>query len=261
MHRALSTAASGMKAQQKKLDVTANNIANVSTPGFKKSRAEFSDMLYQTERVAGTATSQQTQAPVGTQIGTGVRTAGTQRMHSQGSLQQTGNPLDLAIEGDGFFSVQGPGDAPVYTRAGNFKLDASGRLVTSEGYFLTSDITVPPDAQSINVGSDGTVSATLPGTLEPLELGQLEIINFSNPSGLQSLGKNLMSATASSGAPIAGNPGENGTGMLTQGMLETSNVEVVEEMIDLIAGQRAYEVSSRVVRAADEMLGQAAQLR
>ncbi|RMH40718.1 MAG: flagellar basal-body rod protein FlgG [Deltaproteobacteria bacterium] len=261
MIRALTTAATGMEAQQKRLDVTANNIANVSTPGFKKSRAEFQDLMYQTTQAPGAATGQGTRAPNGMQIGLGVRVAGTQRMHSQGSLRQTGNPLDLAIEGNGYFAVNLPSGEVAYTRDGAFKLDAEGRMVTTDGYPLASDVTVPPDAQTVSIGADGTVSATIPGESAPVELGKIELATFANPAGLEALGKNLFKETAASGAAITGAPGENGIGSLQQGALELSNVQVVEEMIDLITGQRAYEVTARVIRAGDEMLQQTANLR
>jgi flagellar basal-body rod protein FlgG len=261
MFRALSTAASGMDAQQTRLDVTANNIANSSTPGFKKSRAQFQDLMYQTIRAPGAATGNGTQAPTGTQIGLGVRVAGTQRSHAQGSLRQTGNPLDMAIEGEGFFPVEMPTGETAYTRAGDFSLNAEGRIVTTDGYPLASDISVPPDAQALTIGPDGTVSALLPGSAGSVELGQVELATFANPAGLLSSGRNLFRATEASGAAVLTAPGADGAGALSQGTVELSNVSVVEEMIDLIAGQRAYEVSGRVVRAADEMLQQTANLR
>jgi flagellar basal-body rod protein FlgG len=261
MLRALSTAATGMEAQQTSLDVTANNIANVSTAGFKKSRAEFEDLMYQTGQAAGTATGQGTAAPTGLQVGLGTRVAGTQRMHSEGDLRQTGNPLDVAIEGNGFFQINLPSGQTAYTRDGQLKLDAEGRMVNSDGYQLAGEITVPPDAQSLAIGADGTVTATVPGDAAPVELGRIELATFANPSGLSAAGKNLFMETAASGTAVAGAPGENGIGTLAQGTVELSNVKVVEEMIDLISGQRAYEVNSRVVKAADEMLQQTAALR
>ena len=261
MIRALSTAATGMEAQQTKLDVTANNIANVSTAGFKKSRAEFSDLMYQTLKAPGAATGANTKAPTGTQVGMGVRTQATQRMHSMGELRQTGNPLDVAIEGRGFFAVNLPSGGTAYTRNGAFKLDGEGRMVNAEGYTLTSDISVPPDAQSIAIAADGTVTAVIPGEATPVEVGRIEVAAFANASGLSSLGRNLFQETAASGTAVQGAPGENGTGSLAQGTLELSNVKVVEEMIDLISGQRAYEINSRVIKAADDMLQQTATLR
>ena len=254
MIRAMSTAATGMEAQQTKLDVTANNIANVSTAGFKKSRAEFADLMYQTIRAPGTATGDGTQAPTGAQVGMGVRTVATQRQHSMGDLRQTGNPLDVAIEGRGFFQVTLPTGENAYTRNGAFKIDAEGVMVNADGYRLSSDITIPPDAQSVTIGADGTVTAIDPGETEPTELGQIQTAMFANPSGLESMGKTLFRESAASGAAVLTNPGQEGAGGLTQGTLELSNVKVVEEMIDLISGQRAYEVNSRVISAADEML-------
>ena len=261
MIRALSTAATGMEAQQTRLDVTANNIANVSTAGFKKSRVEFEDLMYQTVRQPGAATSSTTRAPSGTEVGMGVRTAATQRMHTTGDLRQTGNALDVAIEGNGFFQVKLPGGQLAYTRAGSFKLDGEGRMVTAEGHALAQEITVPPETQQVTIGADGTVTATLPGQAAPAEVGKIELASFANPAGLAALGRNLLRETAASGTPSTGAPGEQGMGGLSQGTLELSNVKVVEEMIDLISGQRAYEVNARVVRAADEMLQQTANLK
>jgi len=254
MIRAMSTAASGMDAQQTKLDVTANNIANVSTAGFKKGRAEFADLMYQTIRAPGTATGEGTSAPTGAQVGMGVRTVATQRQHSMGDLQQTGNTLDMAIEGRGFFQIELPTGENAYTRNGAFKIDAEGTMVNADGYKLTSEIVVPPDAQSVAIGADGTVTAMIPGESAPTELGQIQIAMFANPSGLQSTGKTLYRETAASGAAVLANAGSEGAGGLAQGTLEMSNVKVVEEMIDLISGQRAYEINSRVISAADEML-------
>ena len=234
--------------------MTANNIANVSTAGFKKSRAEFADLMYQTIRAPGTATGDGTQAPTGAQVGMGVRTVATQRQHSMGDLRQTGNPLDVAIEGRGFFQVTLPTGENAYTRNGAFKIDAEGVMVNADGYRLSSDITIPPDAQSVTIGADGTVTAIDPGETEPTELGQIQTAMFANPSGLESMGKTLFRESAASGAAVLTNPGQEGAGGLTQGTLELSNVKVVEEMIDLISGQRAYEVNSRVISAADEML-------
>jgi len=261
MIRALSTAATGMEAQQTRLDVTANNIANTSTAGFKKSRAEFSDLMYQNQRAPGAATGAGTEAPTGLQVGMGVRTVSTQRMHSQGDLRQTGRPLDVAIEGRGFYPVNLPSGEVAYTRDGSFKIDAEGQLVTGEGYTLAGDVSIPPDAQNITIGADGTVSVVVPGESAPVEAGQLQLAAFANESGLEAMGRNLYRETSASGAVVVGAPGENGTGTLAQGTLELSNVNVVEEMIDLISGQRAYEINSRVIKAADEMLAQTATLK
>ncbi|MSP16541.1 MAG: flagellar basal-body rod protein FlgG [Myxococcales bacterium] len=261
MFRSLTTAATGMEAQQTKLDVTSNNIANVSTAGFKKGRAEFQDLMYQTVRSAGAVTGEGTRTPVGLQVGLGVRTVDVQRMHGVGDMRQTNNPLDVAIEGHGFFPVTLPNGDPVYTRDGALKIDAEGRLVTSDGYPLVSDVSLPPDALSITIGPDGTVSAQVPGETAPVEVGRISLTTFANPAGLETMGRGFYRETPAAGQPLTANPGENGMGSLSQGTLEMSNVKIVEEMIDLISGQRAYEVNARVVRAADEMLQQTANLR
>ena len=210
--------------------------------------------MYQTIRAPGTATGEGTSAPTGAQVGMGVRTVATQRQHSMGDLQQTGNTLDMAIEGRGFFQIELPTGENAYTRNGAFKIDAEGTMVNADGYKLTSEIVVPPDAQSVAIGADGTVTAMIPGESAPTELGQIQIAMFANPSGLQSTGKTLYRETAASGAAVLANAGSEGAGGLAQGTLEMSNVKVVEEMIDLISGQRAYEINSRVISAADEML-------
>ncbi len=261
MLRSLSTAASGMQALQTQLDVTANNIANVSTPGFKKSRVEFENLMVQTMRAPGTPTGEDTMTPTGLEVGMGVRTYGTERSHVQGSLQQTGNPLDLAIEGEGFFQVELPSGETGYTRAGSFQKDAEGRLVTPQGMLLAGEIELPPDAETVAVSADGVINVTIPGQPEPVEVGRVELATFANPAGLLAMDHNMFRETAASGSPVTGAPGENGTGPLTQGAIEMSNVKIVEEMIDLISGQRAYEVNSRVIKAADEMLQQASNLR
>jgi len=261
MIRALSTAATGMEAQQTRLDVTANNMANVSTTGFKKSRSEFQDLMYQTLRAPGGATGTNSVNPTGVQVGMGVRTVATQRMHEQGMPVQTGNALDVAIEGPGFFRLTMPTGDWAYTRDGSFKRDMGGRLVNADGYPLDSDIQIPPDAETIVIAADGLVTAKMPGSTTPVELGQIELTNFANPAGLSANGRNLYFETASSGNPIAGQPGSEGVGTLAQNQLESSNVQIVEEMIDLISGQRAYEINSRVIRAADEMLQQTANLK
>jgi flagellar basal-body rod protein FlgG len=261
MFRSLATAASGMEAQQTKLDVTANNIANVSTNGFKKGRAEFADLMYQTTRAAGAPTGNGTTAPSGTEVGLGTRLVATARDLGQGELHQTNNPLDIAIEGHGYLPVTLPNGEAAYTRNGALQINAEGRLVTSDGYSVEGDITIPPETQSVSIAADGTISATVPGETQPVELGKIQIAMFANPGGLAAQGGTLFKETAASGAAVLGAPGEGGAGAVRQGMLEVSNVNVVEEMIDLISGQRAYEVNSRVVKAADDMLGQTAQLR
>jgi flagellar basal-body rod protein FlgG len=254
MFRALHSAATGMQAQQTNIDVTANNLANVNTTGFKKSRAEFQDLIYQTLRAPGGQTGTGASAPSGLQIGLGVRTAATQAMHSQGALSQSGNSLDIAIEGNGFFQVQRPNGEMAYTRAGNLKSDADGRLVTSDGFPIEPSITIPPDSTSITISTTGMISVTQPGQANAVEVGQLQLANFANPGGLLSTGRNLYTPSSASGQAVIANPGDEGTGSVSQGFLEASNVEVVNEMIDLIASQRAYEVNQKVITAADEML-------
>jgi flagellar basal-body rod protein FlgG len=261
MLRSLSTAATGMDAQQTKLDVTANNIANVSTPGFKKSRAEFQDLMYQTYAQAGAATSPNSRNPTGLQVGLGVRVVGTQRDHTEGDLQQTGNALDIAIEGNGFLPIKLPSGELAYTRAGSLKLDQDGKMVTADGYSLGTDISIPPESQGVTIAADGTVTVKVPNNATPVEVGKIQLAGFANPAGLTAIGRNMYQETAASGTPTTAAPGESGLGTLSQGSLEGSNVKVVQEMIDLIAGQRAYDVNSRVIKAADEMLQETASLR
>ncbi len=261
MNSALSTAATGMAAQETRLSVTANNIANVSTPGFKKSRAEFEDLMYQTLTTPGSQTTQSTKTPTGAEVGLGVGHISIQRMHTEGDLQQTGNALDLAVEGHGYFQVSMPDGSLAYTRAGAFRLDHEGKIVNPDGHPLSAGITVPPEAQSLTIGADGTVNAKMPNDVTPAELGKIEIANFANPSGLSAMGRNLFRETAASGTATLGSPGTNGLGTLNQGSLELANVKMVEEMMDLITGQRAYEANARVLKAADEMLAQSSQLR
>ena len=254
MLRTLWTAASGMTTQQINIDNTANNLANVNTAGFKKSRINFEDLLYQEIRPAGTPTAAGINHPTGIQIGLGSKVVSTEKIFSQGNFQQTGNPLDLTIEGDGFFQVTLPDGTIGYTRNGSFKIDADGNIVTAQGYLLEPNIAIPENALEIIVGEDGTVSVTLPGETEPTELGQIEIAKFINPSGLRAIGKNIYLQTAASGEPITGVPGEDGLGTIAQGILEMSNVNVVEEMVNLITGQRAYEINSKAIQTGDEML-------
>lgn len=254
MIRALYTAATGMQAQELAIDVIAHNLANVNTTGFKKSRADFQDLLYQTLVAPGAPSTTTTNAPTGIQVGLGVRPAAVQRVNLQGDYNQTGNPLDVAIEGEGFFQITLPDGTTAYSRAGSFKLDSEARIVTSEGYFLEPAITVPTDAVDVTVGQDGTVTALLPNQTQASELGQIQTVRFTNPAGLRALGKNLLQETETSGAPQLGIPGADNRGTLLQGFLENSNVSVVEELIALIAGQRAYEVTSKAIQTADEML-------
>ena len=261
MFRSLATAASGMEAQQTRLDVTSHNIANVSTNGYKRERAEFADLIYQNMRPAGAATGTGTQAPSNAEIGLGTRLVTTKRDIQEGELHQTGQPLDVAVEGNGYLPITMPNGETQYTRNGALQLTAEGKLVTSDGYAVLGDITIPPDAQNVAIAGDGTISAILPGATATTELGKIQIATFTNPGGLSASGGTLYHETSASGTAVLGTPGEGGAGTLRQGMLEVSNVNVVEEMIDLISGQRAYEINSRVIKAADDMLGQTAQLR
>ena len=261
MFRSLATAASGMEAQQTRLDVTAHNIANVSTNGYKKERAEFADLMYQTLRPAGAPTGNGTVAPSNTEIGLGVRLITTARDIGQGEMHHTNNPLDVAIEGKGYLPITMPNGETQFTRNGALQLTSEGKLVTSDGFAVQGDITVPTDARNVSIAATGEVSAILSGDTQTVELGKIQIATFINPGGLASEGGTLYRETAASGTAVIGTPGDGGAGTFRQGMLEISNVNVVEEMIDLITGQRAYEINSRVIKAADEMLGQTVQLR
>jgi flagellar basal-body rod protein FlgG len=254
MIRALYSAASGLEAQQINIDVIANNLANVNTSGFKQSRVEFQDLLYQTVRASGTASSTSTDVPVGLDIGLGSRPVATTRLFTQGDFRQTGNPLDLVIEGQGFFQVRLPSGETAYTRSGNLHLNREGALVTADGNLIDPQITIPPDALSITVGMDGTVSVTQPGQTQAQQVGSAQLAIFPNPAGLTSIGRNLFLPTSSSGEPITGTPGENGIGQVNQGFVELSNVSVVDEMVNMIVAQRAYEINSKIVKATDEML-------
>jgi len=254
MIRALYSAASGLEAQQLNIDVIANNLANVNTAGFKLSRAEFQDLLYQNVRASGSSSSASTELPTGLQVGLGSRPVATNRLFTQGDFRQTGNSLDFVIEGNGFFQVRLPTGETAYTRAGTFTKNRDGNIVDPEGNLLDPQITIPADALSITVGSDGTVSVTQPGQAQAQTVGTIQLATFPNPAGLKSMGKNLFLPTGSSGDAITGAPGENGIGTIVQGFLEQSNVSVVEEMVNMIAGQRAYEINSKVVKTADEML-------
>ena len=254
MIRSLWTSATGMQAQALNLDVIANNLANVNTAGFKKSRAEFQDLLYETIRPAGTSSSQDTQVPTGIQIGHGTRPSTVLKIFSQGDMENTKNELDLAIEGDGFFQIILPNGETAYTRDGAFKLDSDGRMVNSDGFALEPEITIPSDAVSISVGIDGTVSVLQAGDSIPSEIGTIELARFVNPAGLISTGRNLYITSEASGDEMTGTPGEDGLGSLAQGFLEMSNVSVVDEMVNMITAQRAYEVNSKSIQTADEML-------
>jgi flagellar basal-body rod protein FlgG len=256
------TAASGMSAQQTRIDVISNNLANVNTTGFKESRPDFQDQMYQTQRLPGASSSATgTRVPTGVQIGLGVRAGAVSPIFEQGNLESTGNNLDLAIEGKGFFQIQTPGGETAYTRAGTFKVDDQGQMVTPDGYPLLSGITIPPDATSVNISPDGTVDVRQPGSATPTTVGQIQLATFVNPAGLEARGRNMFMETAASGPPQQGLPGTNGAGTLQQGYLENSNVSVVNEMVSMIAGQRAYEVNSKAISAADEMLQTANNLK
>ncbi len=256
MIRALYTAASGMNAQQANIDNVAHNLANVNTTGYKRSRVEFEDLVYDQTKVPGAATSTTDEAPVGLQTGLGVRAVATARDFGRGNLKATNVPLDLAIEGEGFFQIQLPNGEVGYTRSGNFHLSWEGAIVTSEGYQLDPQITIPQDATSISISKDGVVSVSVPGQAAAQQVGVIQLASFQNPAGLEALGGNLFRATTASGEPQIGAPGEDARGTLAQGFTEDSNVSVVEEMVNMILGQRAYEANSRVIKAADEMLSQ-----
>jgi len=260
MIRAMQTAASGMKAQQLNVDNIANNLANVNTTGFKKARMEFQDLFYQQMRGIGGPGSTGIVAPASVQIGYGATPVSTQRMFTQGETQQTGNATDLAIMGDGFFRVQMPDGTEAYTRDGSFKVSAEGRVVTSDGYPLSPDITLPDDTKEVLVGADGAVSVRVPGDAEPRSVGQIELVRFMNSAGLTAQGQNLFVLSGASGDPVPGTPSTQGYGRIAQGQLEVSNVEIVDEMINLITAQRAYEINSKAIKAADEMMTMANDL-
>jgi flagellar basal-body rod protein FlgG len=252
--RALWVAKTGLDAQQTRMAVIANNLANVNTTGFKKSRAIFEDLVYQNIRQVGAQSTQNTQLPTGLQLGTGVRTVATEKLHTQGNIQQTENSLDVAINGRGFLQILMPNGDINYTRDGSLKLDSTGQLVTSGGLTLEPSITVPNDAISITIGRDGTVSVLQPGNATPVEVGQVQTADFINPTGLEPIGENLFRESVSSGPPVLGTPGEQEYGPLLQGSLETSNVNVVEELVNMIETQRAYEMNSKAISTTDQML-------
>lgn len=260
MIRSLWIARTGLDAQQTQMDVIANNLANVSTNGFKRSRAVFEDLLYQTMRQPGAQSSQQTQLPSGLQIGTGVRPVATERIFTQGNLQQTSNDKDVAIQGSGFFQVLLPDGTTAYTRDGSMQVDNQGQLVTSSGYVIQPAITIPANAQSLTIGKDGTVSVTQPGVTTAVQVGSLQLATFINNAGLDSRGENLYVETGASGSPNTNTPGTNGAGLLNQGYVETSNVNVAEELVNMIATQRAYEINSKAITTSDQMLQKLTQL-
>ncbi len=254
MIRSLYIAQSGLDAQQFNVDVISNNLANVSTTGFKRQRPVFQDLLYQTLRQPGAQSSQLTQYPTGLQLGTGVAPVATARIFTQGNLQQVGGALNLAVDGRGFFQILLPNGNTAYTRDGGFQLDSQGQIVTSLGFTLQPTITIPADALTITIGGDGTVTVTQPTSATPTQVGNIQLADFINPGGLQATGNNLFLETASSGPPTTGDPGTNGLGIIDQGFLEASNVSVTEELVDLITAQRAFEINSRAVQVSDEML-------
>ncbi|MFC1491111.1 flagellar basal-body rod protein FlgG [Nitrospinota bacterium] len=261
MLRALFTGATGMQAQQINVDVIANNLANVSTIGFKKSRADFQELLYETIIPAGAPSAQGNEIPTGLQIGAGVRPASTSRIFTEGEFKRTDNELDIAIEGDGFFQVTLPTGETAYTRSGAFKVNSTGAVVTTEGFLVSPAVTIPTTALTVTVATDGTVSVINAGTTAPAQVGQLQLVKFQNPAGLSSQGRNLYLETTASGTPLTGTPGQQGFGTLAQGFVENSNVQVVDELVGLIESQRAYEINSRTVQTADEMLRTVSDLK
>lgn len=260
MIRSLWISKTGLDAQQTQLDVISNNLANVSTNGFKRSRAVFEDLLYQTVRQPGAQSSQQTQLPSGLQIGTGVRPVATERIFTQGNVNQTNNDKDLAIQGNGFFQILLPDGTTAYTRDGSFQTDSQGQMVTSSGYTLQPPITIPLNTTKLSVGRDGTVSIMQAGSTATTQIGTIQVATFINPAGLESRGENLYVETAASGAPNPNTPGTNGAGALWQGYVETSNVNVVEELVNMIQTQRAYEINSKAITTSDQMLAKISQL-
>ncbi len=260
MIRSLWISKTGLEAQQMQMDTVANNLANVSTTGFKRSRAIFEDLMYQNLRQPGAATSQQTSIPSGLQVGTGVRPVATERIHTQGNLQQTGSKFDVAINGEGFLPILMPNGSIAYTRDGSFQVNSQGQLVTASGNSMQPPINIPADASSVNIANDGIVTVVQPGSLAPVQVGSMQLASFMNPGGLLSKGGNLYEETAASGTAIFNLPGSNNAGTLTQGYLETSNVNVVEELVNMIQTQRAFEINSKAITASDQMLQKLSQL-
>lgn len=254
MNQALWIAKTGLDAQQTKMSVISNNLANASTSGYKRSRAVFEDLLYQNQRQPGAQSSQDSLFPTGLMIGTGVRTVATEKLFSQGNMAQTQNPLDVGIDGKGFLQVQMPDGTQAYTRDGELQIDNQGQLVTSSGYAITPTVTIPQDALTVTVAADGVVSITQPGSAANSQVGTIQLADFINPAGLQPMGSNMFLETSASGAPQTGNPGLNGLGTLLQGFVEGSNVNVVEELVSMIETQRAYEMNSRSISTSDQML-------
>ncbi len=260
MMNSLWIAKTGMTAQQTQLDVISHNLANVSTTGFKRNNAVFEDLIYQNLRQVGANTTEQNQLPTGLHLGLGVRTVATSRNFTQGSLQETKNNLDVAINGNGFFEVTMPDGTLGYTRDGSFQVDAQGRLVTSSGLPVANGITIPPNTLSVSISADGVVSALVSGNTQPQQLGSLAMSNFINPAGLEPVGQNLFKESAASGQPQQGTPGTNGLGIIKQGFLESSNINVVEELVNMIQTQRAYEMNSKAIQTSDQMLAKLSQL-
>ena len=254
MNPALWAAKTGLDAQQTRMTVTSNNLANVNTNGFKKGRAVFEDLLYQNKRQVGASTSQDTQLPSGLHQGTGVRVVATEKMYTQGNLTQTGNALDVAINGRGFLQILMPDGTMAYTRDGSFQVSAQGELVTSSGFAVQPGISIPDGAQSVTIGADGVVSVQLPGQSSPTQVGSLQLVDFINPAGLQPRGENMLLESAASGPAQTGTPGLNGLGLIVQGSVESSNVNVVEELVNMIETQRAYEMNSKAIATTDQML-------
>ncbi len=261
MIRTLYSAATGMQAQQLNMDVISNNLSNVNTTGFKKSRPDFQDLIYQNLQLAGMPSSATTQVPAGLEVGLGVRPAALQKLFLQGDLVKTDNSLDLAIEGQGFFQIQHPNGETLYSRSGAFKLDSDGRIVNSDGWLLLPEITIPQDAEQISVAPDGTVSVRQAGNTAATQVGEVQLVLFPNPNGLESTGRNNFRPTDASGDPVEGTPGEDGNGQIQQGYLELSNVSVVDEMVAMIVAQRAYEANSKAIQAGDQLLQLANNLR
>jgi flagellar basal-body rod protein FlgG len=257
----MNTAASGMNAQQMCIDVVANNLANANTSGFKTSRMNFQDLIYQNMTMAGAPTSDTTQIPAGMQVGLGTKATDTMKLFTQGTLQQTDNPLNMAIEGEGFFQVTLPDGTLGYTRDGSFKIDGEGNIVNSDGYKLEPNIAIPTDATSLSIGQDGTISVLQGGATEPQEVGKITLVKFSNPAGLVAVGRSIFKESPASGSPVVGTPGTDGIGTILSGFLEMSNVDVVKEMVEMIRAQRAYQINSRVIRGVDEMLGTVADIK
>lgn len=253
MIKAMRTAATGMVAQQMNVDTIANNLSNVNTTGFKRSKVEFQDVLYQNYKRAGSASAIGASTPTGLSIGYGTRAVSTVRNYTVGDLTQTGNPLDLAVSGDGFFQIQAPDGSTMFTRDGNFKLSADGRVVNNDGYILLPEITIPEDSTQISIGDDGIVEVLQVGQQQTTQIGQIELARFVNPAGLQAIGRNLMTETGASGTPITDIPTQSGLGSIYQGYQEMSNVSVVDEMVNMIVAQRAYEMNSKAIQTADDM--------